>query len=33
VELHYMPPSEFPGRAQMIDEILRCVRLSSTREP
>ena len=26
VELHYMPPSEFPGRAQMIDEILRRVR-------
>jgi len=33
VELHYMPPSEFPGRAQMIDEILKHVRLSSTREP
>ena len=26
VEVHYMPPSEFPGRAQMIDEILRRVR-------
>ena len=23
VEVHYMPPSEFPGRTQMIEEILK----------